>query len=296
LERIGLRQRLPPSLSELQRNKSTQQAGIPLAGLQGLQFPLKFLTTQNAYRSPTASIPWWARKAPTLFFYVKVLDVVRNASRLSRDGKYTGERWVQSSLDTVHGLESVGVRFEIENTGVIKKLDSPCVFVGNHMSILETFVLPCIIRPYRKVTFIVKESLMTYPLFKHVMASRNPIVVGRANPREDLKTVLKQGKERLDSDVSIIIFPQTTRSVHFDPGRFNTLGIKVAKRENVPVIPVAIKSDAWGVGKRIKDFGKISPEKPVRICFSDPLLVEGNGRAEHDSIIQFITAKLNAWK
>jgi len=37
-------------------------------------------------------------------------------------------------------------------------LPSACVFIGNHMSILETFVLPCLIQPHRDVTFVVKES------------------------------------------------------------------------------------------------------------------------------------------
>jgi len=85
------------------------------------------------------------------------------------------------------------------------------------MSILETFVLPCLIQPHRDVTFVVKESLITYPLFGQVMRSRQPVVVGRDNPREDLKTVLEEGQKRLEANISIIIFPQTTRSVEFDP-------------------------------------------------------------------------------
>jgi len=51
------------------------------------------------------------------------------------------------------------------------------------------------------------------------------------------------------SDISVLIFPQTTRDLRFDPNKFNTLGIKLAKRAKVPVIPVAVKTDAWGMGK-----------------------------------------------
>jgi 1-acyl-sn-glycerol-3-phosphate acyltransferase len=256
---------------------------------------MNYLTTENVYRSPGREISWFARKAPTWVFYKKVFDVVRRASKLSRKGAYTGEKWIQSSLNILHGLESVGVTFEIENLRAFKNLESPCVFVGNHMSILETFVLPCLIRPARRVTFVVKESLLAYPLFKHVMISRNPIVVGRTNPKEDLKSVLEGGKERLSRNISIVVFPQTTRSVYFDARKFNTLGVKLAKRENVPVIPIAIRTDAWGLGKWIKDFGKISPAKPVRFCFGDPLVVTSNGKEAHEFIVRFIKSKLTAW-
>ena len=49
--------------------------------------------------------------------------------------------------------------------------------------------------------------------------------------------------------ISVWVFAQTTRELLLDPKKFNTLGIKLAKRARVPVIPVAVKTDAWGMGK-----------------------------------------------
>ncbi len=163
------------------------------------------------------------------------------------------------------------------------------------MSILETFVLPCLIQPYRDVTFVIKESLMTYPYFGHVMRSRNPVVVGRENPREDLKLVLEEGRKRLEANVSVVIFPQTTRSVEFDPAKFNSLGIKLARRCNAPAVPFALKTDAWGLGQRIKDFGPIRPDKTVRFHFGEPMTVRGSGKEEHNAIVEFIQGNLAAW-
>jgi 1-acyl-sn-glycerol-3-phosphate acyltransferase len=40
------------------------------------------------------------------------------------------------------------------------------------MSTLETFVLPYLIAPHRPMTFVVKKSLVEYPVFKHVMRAR----------------------------------------------------------------------------------------------------------------------------
>jgi 1-acyl-sn-glycerol-3-phosphate acyltransferase len=163
------------------------------------------------------------------------------------------------------------------------------------MSTLETFVLPAIIHPIKKITFVVKKDLMEYPIFKHIMLSRDPIAVSRENPREDLKMVLDEGIKRLRSGLSIVVFPQTTRSNTLDPSQFNTIGIKLALKADVPIIPIALKTDAWGTGKIIKDFGKINPEKKVYFSFGEPLRIKGRGVEEHKRIIQFISTKLKEW-
>ena len=256
---------------------------------------MKNLTTQNSYVSPIKPTPWFARRYPTPVFYAKVLVIVLKASQLCKKEAYTNDHWIQSSLKTVNALESVGGRFKVQNLAVLRKLESPCVFVSNHMSVLETFVLPCLIQPHCDVTFVVKESLLSFPFFKHVMRNRKPIVVGRENPREDLKTVLKEGQNRVNANISVVIFPQTTRSVKFDPKKFNSLGVKLAKRGNVPIIPVALKTDAWGVGRKFKDFGKIRPDLSVHITFGDPLQVQGSGKEAHKYIVDFISDTLDGY-
>jgi len=256
---------------------------------------VQYLTTKNTYRSVNAHIPWFSRNAPTLIFYAKMVYIVWKSNRLAQKGIFNGEAWVRSSVGIIRALESVGTHFDIQNVDFYRDFEEPCVFVGNHMSVLETFVLPSLIQPYRDVTFVVKDSLISYPLFGPVLRSRDPVVVGRVNPRDDLKIVMEEGQRRLNHRVSVVIFPQTTRSPIFDTDKFNTLGVKLAKRANVPVIPFALKTDAWGLGRKLKDFGKISPEKTVRIHFGHPLNISGSGKEEHNTIVEFISAKLNDW-
>ena len=126
----------------------------------------------------------------------------------------------------------------------ITKIPDPVLFIANHMSTLETMILPCIISPLRKVTFVVKESLVKHPLFGDVMRSRNPIIVGRTDPRKDLEAVMTGGMELLSKGISIIIFPQSTRNVEFKPEEFNSLGVKLAKKAGVQVVPIALKTDS----------------------------------------------------
>lgn len=253
------------------------------------------LTETDAYRTPAGRGGPIARRIPTVCFYWKILGIVRRASALARRGRYDDACWVESSRATVAALEAVGGRFAIDGLEHVRRLSSPAVFIANHMSILETFVLPCLIVPYRPLTFVIKESLVTYPWFGHVMRSRDPIVVGRENARNDLKVVLEEGRRRLEAGVSVVIFPQTTRAVDFDPRQFNTLGVKLAGRCGVPALPVALKTDAWGLGKRLKDFGPIAPEKTVHIRFGEPLRVGGSGKTEHAGIVSFIGREIEGW-
>jgi 1-acyl-sn-glycerol-3-phosphate acyltransferase len=258
--------------------------------------PANCLTTESHYLTPERTGSSMAAWFPGAVFYAKAFGVVYRAAMLAKKGLYDNQRWIESSLTTVRALESVGGRFDLKGLDIVRGLSSPCVFIGNHMSILETFVLPCLIVPHRDVTFVVKESLITYPLFGHVMRSRNPVVVGRENPREDLRWVMEEGQRRLEADISIVIFPQTTRSVEFDAKKFNSLGIKLAKRCNVPVVPFALKTDAWGLGRRLKDFGRICPEKTVHIHFGEPLTVHGSGKEEHSRVVEFIETNLAEWR
>ncbi|HHS13066.1 MAG TPA: 1-acyl-sn-glycerol-3-phosphate acyltransferase [bacterium] len=253
------------------------------------------LMTETHYRSPNRSPGWTAECFPGLYFYWKIAGVVLRASKYARRNQYSDERWIADSLQILKILENTGVRVSIDHMDRLRRLKSACVFIANHMSTLETFVLPCLIQPHRKSTFVVKQSLVEYPVFKHVMINLQPIVVTRENPREDLKTVLEQGIRRLREGISIIVFPQTTRHVDIHLSHFNTIGIKLAARAGVPALPVAVRTDAWGNGKWIKEFGRIHPEKPVHFSFGEPISVTGHGKQQHQTVVNYIKSRLSEW-
>jgi 1-acyl-sn-glycerol-3-phosphate acyltransferase len=250
---------------------------------------------QGTYRTDGQSRWWLAGLWPSLAFYSCILGIVFRASAKARRRVYDDAAWSGSSLDTIRALEHVGGRLDISGLDHVAALKGPCVFIGNHMSTLETFVLPTLLVPFKQITFVVKQSLVEYPVFGHIMRSRDPITVGRTNPREDLKSVLEGGTARLAKGISVVIFPQTTRTPAFDPKEFNTIGVKLAKRASVPVIPIALMTDAWGNGRLHKDFGRIDPSKTVHFAFGAPLRIADRGSEEHEAIIRFISTHLTEW-
>jgi len=250
----------------------------------------------GAYETIPRPVSLFARHFPSVVFYRYLLAIVFRSSAKAKRSLYDSGAWCASSLEVLRALEYVGVNIEITGADNFLTLDGPCVFVANHMSTLETFVLPSIIGPFKSLTFVVKQGLVDYPVFKYVMRSRDPITVRRENPRDDLRAVLEGGAEKLKAGWSLIIFPQSTRYSTFDPKVFNSMGIKLAKRANVPVIPIALKTDAWAEGKHIKDFGRVYPSKKVHFAFGKPLLVKDRGTEEHNEVISFIISKLKEWK
>jgi 1-acyl-sn-glycerol-3-phosphate acyltransferase len=195
----------------------------------------------------------------------------------------------------MQAVESAGGRLSVSGLEGLSSHKGPLVFIANHMSILETILLPSLTLPFNDVTFIIKDELRHYPVIGWVMQALDFIAVHRKNPREDLKIVLNQGQRRIQKGCSVVVFPQATRSTTFDVKAFNTLGVKLARKSGVPVVPVALKTDFHGSGRWVKEIGPIYPERPIHFKFGQPIVVIGNGQAAHRSVVEFISQNLNAW-
>ena len=252
--------------------------------------------TNSKYVTSHKNVSFMARVAPSFSFYLSFVNIVLSAAFIAKRGKYSDTGWVNSSYGVLQLLEKVGMRVEVSGIEHLQSHDGPCVIIGNHMSMMETMLLPTIIMPFRKITFVVKESLLHYPVFKYVMRSRNPIAVSRTNPRQDLKTVMTEGVARLKEGRSVVVFPQTTRSHIFEASQMSSIGVKLAKRAGVPIIPLALKTDAWTNGTRFKDFGRIDTTKPSCFAFDKPIFVEGKGAKEQEVVNNFIEEKLREWR
>ena len=250
----------------------------------------------NNYESPARKLSLLARLFPTFTFYLSLIFIVLKASRAAQKGAYSSDDWVESSYSVLRSLEKVGVRLHVTGIDNVKNTVGPVIIVGNHMSMMETLILPGIVQPIKPLTFVVKEALLNYPVFKYVMRSRNPIAVTRTNPRQDLKTVLSEGVDRIANDISVIVFPQTTRAHSFDASQMSSIGVKLAKKADVTIIPLALKTDCWENGRKIKDFGRLNLSKTAYFSFGPPLVITGKGDNEQEQINSFISSKLTEWE
>jgi len=231
----------------------------------------------------------------SLLYYTRLLYTLFHASFAARRGSLDNIKWAMYSHRVLRIVESAGGRLNISGLEYVAGHQGPLVYIGNHMSLAETMILPGIALAFNRVNFVIKEELRHYPVFGPIFSSLGLIAVSRKNPREDLKVVLHEGHKFIDNGGSLIIFPQATRKVEFDEAAFNTLGVKLASRAGVPVVPVAIKTDFHGNGKWIKDMGPIDPRKTLYFKFGKPLPVTGKSRDVHHQVVDFITQNLLTW-
>lgn len=227
--------------------------------------------------------------------HLRIYLCVYRLYRAIRRGEPLHETWPLNQLGVLTVVEDSGGRVIIEGYEHLADLRGPVVLVANHMSAIETFFLPLLLLPHSDVTVVIKESLLRYPVLGPVLRAVGAVAVTRNNPRQDFRQVMEGGGACLRGGRSVVVFPQATRSLQFDPAAFSSLGAKLAQREGVPLLPLALKTDFLQPGRLVKDFGKVIPANTVHFKFGPPIDPATASRAAHQRAADFIAASLRSW-
>ena len=135
-----------------------------------------------------------------LYFYFDNFLTFCISGRAAQKGKLDKDAQIRYSSRNVDLIHKVGSKLHLRNLQNLRAVaNTPVVVIANHMSLFETGILHAIIREYLDFSFVIKESLLHTPYMKDILNSFNAIAVTRTNPREDLKTVLTEGKKCLES-------------------------------------------------------------------------------------------------
>jgi 1-acyl-sn-glycerol-3-phosphate acyltransferase len=266
-------------------------------GVGHLEFQ-ELLKRDGGYRTPSPARRGIADRLfgwSDAWFYINLIGIVADGNIAARRSAYGNSAFSRNSFQTLRLVERCGSTLAIEGCRNLASGSGPRVIVANHMSLLETFALPCLILPFGELSIVTRQDLLGYPLFGRVLRAVNPIAVTRSDPRTDLEIVLGGGEEAVKAGRSVLVFPQSTRMPVFDPAGFNTIGVKIARRAGVGVLPVALKTDFMGIGRKLRDFGPIRRDKPVRVRFGQEIAVTGNGREANEQCVSFIVDSLREW-
>ena len=238
---------------------------------------------------------------PSLFatpvFGLMMLDAFIRAYKHSKRPSFMEKEWAAFGFRVMRMAERVGGRITFEGFEGIEK-DKPVVWAANHISSLETYILPPALAAWSpRIIIVLKESLAHYPLFGSVVRAVHPIRLLRQNPIEDLRKVLNDGVAALKEGRSALIFPQGARYRTFDPKTFNSMAAKLAIKADVPLMPIATSTDFLRIGKLHRDATMtVHPSSPIRFACG-PVLPPSLGQAElQKRSIEFITAKLAEWQ
>ena len=159
-----------------------------------------------------------------------------------------------------------GIHVQIEGREHIPE-NEPMVLMANHQSQWETFYLQLLIAPQATV---LKRELLRVPFFGWGLALTRPIAIDRRQPSAALKSILRQGRQRLDEGIPVMIYPEGTRQPPGRLGKFNPGGAMLACQAGVRVLPIAHNAgNCWPARSLLKYPGTI------RLVIGPPINTQG---------------------
>jgi len=166
-------------------------------------------------------------------------------------------QWARTSLALA------GLRVHIEGQ---ERLDpkNTYIFMPNHASFLDTLLafgyIPCDSRN------IIKEEVFSIPLLGLVLRRSGQIPLDRKNPWKALRS-LRRAADLLKEGISVIVFPEGTRSSNGEIQDFKKALFILPIRSRIPVVPVLIE----GTFQALRWGSVLLNPVPLKLTFFDPI-------------------------
>ncbi len=113
------------------------------------------------------------------------------------------------------------------------------IFIANHQSNLDILALIQALAPFQ-LRWIAKKELLRVPFFGWALWATKHVTIDRSD-RKDAAKSLARAQERLAAGISLVIFPEGTRSRDGHLQRFKKGGFLLALQTQMPIVPVTIK-------------------------------------------------------
>ena len=157
--------------------------------------------------------------------------------------------------------------------------DKTYVIISNHQSILDILILNCLRYRFRWISKIENTKL---PVLGWYLRMAKYITIDRGNP--DSKAVMMQKSlDSLRQGISIMIFPEGTRSLNNEMGSFKLGAFQLAIMADKPVLPVIVD----GTGNALPRHGMVfTPGHTLRIKVLDPVYPGSFGTADPEELSQ----------
>lgn len=197
--------------------------------------------------------------------HIKKKEGIEKATEYARQSMYL---WAKFTINII-GMD-------IKISGKENIPEGPCVFIGNHTSILD---IPVIFYSVdRLVGFVSKKEVLKVPVLSYWLARVKCIALDRQNPRDAIR-MINEGVKNLNDGYSMMIFPEGTRSLDGKPLPFKKGSSKLAIKAKVPIVPVTIDAS-------FTSFEKDKKFKPsiVNVTFGKDINTENLTRDEEKAL------------
>ncbi|MCT4612800.1 MAG: 1-acyl-sn-glycerol-3-phosphate acyltransferase [Clostridia bacterium] len=163
-------------------------------------------------------------------------------------------------------LKISGVKLNIDKRNL--ESNETYLFVSNHQSIFDIlFIIKAIDIP---IAFIAKKELVYLPVLRLWMKELGCIFIDRKNIKNSINEI-NNAVDKLKNNNSLVIFPEGTRSVDGNIGKFKPGSFKLAINSEAAVVPITI-NNAYKILKKGSfkiNRGEASIKIGSPVCFID---------------------------
>ena len=200
--------------------------------------------------NPLTGLYTYAEFGICLMAFLPVMAVSSTLHRGDPTQRAPG-RWMRRLGRTTSRLTPLW-KFDIEGTPPADIGRSPYVVVANHESQADPFLLSWL--PF-DMRWVAKEELFKPPLTGWAMRFGGDIAL-RRGARDSVREMMDECERALAAGISIMMFPEGTRSKDGDLLPFKDGAFALALRAGVPVLPIAIAGTRQMRPKHSRWFGK----------------------------------------
>jgi 1-acyl-sn-glycerol-3-phosphate acyltransferase len=144
------------------------------------------------------------------------------------------------------------LNYNVQNQENIPK--QTCIVFSNHQSMWETIFMQVL---FPNQAWVLKKELLQMPFFGWGLSLLKPIAIDRKNINS-VKQLIEQGKQCLQENRWVIIFPEGTRVFPGVEHRYSRSGAALAEATRYPVLCVAHNAGLfWPKGFWIKKSGTV---------------------------------------
>ena len=187
---------------------------------------------------------WWAWVGTVLIVILStpIVALIFAVTAPFDPGRYAAGRAFR--LVGVAALRLNGLwRFRVR--GALADPRRPYVVVANHESYADVFLISCF--PW-EMKWLSKDTMFKIPFMGWMMQMAGDIKLIRGK-RESAVDAINQCRDRLKKKVSIMIFPEGTRSRTWEMLPFKDGAFRLAIEAGAPILPIAVAGTRGAMAK-----------------------------------------------
>ena len=134
-------------------------------------------------------------------------------------------------------LKTGGVALRVRETGHLDPRRA-YVFMANHQSNIDIPVLVRALGPFQ-LRWMAKRELLRVPFFGWALWASKHITVKRTRSK-DVAAAMADACDKLTRGISVVVFPEGTRSADGRLLPFKRGGFRLAEQAGVPIVPITL--------------------------------------------------------